>query len=246
MNASASRPKIALVGDYSPDVPAHLAIPRAFELIRAAGGGEIAWHWIPTPEVRDPARELGEFAGMWLVPASPYRSMAGALAAVRWARENRRPFLGTCGGFQHALIEFARHVAGIAAAEHEESNPNASDLLVTRLSCSLFDQTAPLHFARGSLIARAYGRDTAQEAYRCAFGPNPQYRALLEATGLRFTAFDDDGAIRAAELAETAHPFFVGTLFQPERAALRGTIPPLAQAFVRATLDFHAAKQSVT
>lgn len=229
-----SVPTIALVGDYSPGVPAHQAIPRALEFATAETGLPVAWHWIGTREIQDAARSLAEFSAVWLVPASPYKNMNGALAAVRWARETRRPFLGTCGGFQHALIEFARHVAGLAEADHAETNPGGPLLVVTRLSCPLDHQTAPLHFAPGSLIQRAYGRGTAQEGYRCSFGPNPAYRPALERAGLRFTAFDDNGDIRAAELPEATHPFFVGTLFQPERAALRGELPPLVRAFVKA------------
>jgi CTP synthase (UTP-ammonia lyase) len=231
------KPSIALVGDYSPQVPAHVAIPRAFEMIGAAGGPELDFHWVGTTEVKDAARDLAEFSAVWLVPASPYKNMHGALAAVRWARETRRPFLGTCGGFQHALIEFARDVAGLTGADHAESNPDSDLLLIRPLTCAL-DQATPLHFAPGSLVHRAYGRASAQEAYRCSFGPNPKYRSAIETAGLRFTAFDDDGAIRAAELPERVHPFFVGTLFQPERAALRGEIPPLARALVQAAAHF--------
>jgi CTP synthase (UTP-ammonia lyase) len=95
-----------------------------------------------------------------------------------------------------------------------------------------------LHFAADSLIERAYGQPSAREAYRCSFGPNPVHRAALENAGLRFTAFDDNGSIRTGELPEVVHPFFVGTLFQPERVALRGRIPPLATAFVRAADSF--------
>src|SRR5437667_11486922 len=113
------RATIALVGDYSPEVIAHRAIPRALEL----------------------ARDLQTFSAIWLVPASPYENMDGALAAIRFARETRRPFLGTCGGFQHALIEFARNVAGITAADHEETNPASGTLVVTRLRCSLVEQS---------------------------------------------------------------------------------------------------------
>jgi len=139
MSSPSSLPTIALVGDYSPQVPAHVAIPRAFELIRAAGGGEVSWRWVATTEIQDAARDLAPFSAVWLVPASPYKNMAGALAAVRWARETRRPFLGTCGGFQHALIEFARDVAGIREADHAESNPHGTELVVTALGCSLVD-----------------------------------------------------------------------------------------------------------
>src|SRR5438094_296218 len=102
-------PTLALVGDYSPQVIAHQAIPRALELARAAAQVDLGWRWVLTRDLRDPARELAEFAAVWVVPASPYENAAGALGAIRFARETRRPFLGTCGGFQHAVIEFARN-----------------------------------------------------------------------------------------------------------------------------------------
>jgi len=228
------KPTFALVGDYSPEVTAHRAIPRALELACAATGCDCTWQWVATRDVHDAPRDLEKFSAVWLVPASPYENMPGALAAVRFARETKRPFLGTCGGFQHALIEFARNVAGLAAADHAETNPTASTLVVTRLSCSLVEQTRALRLVPGSIIHRAYGRDLTSEGYRCNFGPAPEHRAELERAGLRFTAFDDQNEVRAGELPTTAHPFFVGTLFQPERAALREETPPLVAAFVRA------------
>ncbi len=225
---------IALVGDYSPSVIAHRAIPRALKLASAAAKCDLAWRWVATREVRDAPRDLAKFSAIWLVPASPYENMAGALNAVRFGRETRRPFLGTCGGFQHALLEFARDAAGLAGADHAESNPAAATLVVTPLACSLVEKTGALRFAPGSLIHGAYGHDTAQEGYHCNYGLNPAHRAALERAGLRFTAFDENDEVRAAELPAAVHPFFVGTLFQPERAALRGELPPLVRAFVQA------------
>ena len=166
--------------------------------------------------------------------------MDGALAAIRWVRETKRPFLGTCGGFQHALIEFARNVAGLAAADHAETNPTGDTLVVAPLACSLVEQTGSIRFMPGSLIRDAYGRDTASEGYHCSYGLNSAHRAALERAGLRFTAFDDAGEVRVAELPVAVHPFFAGTLFQPERAALRGATPPLVRAFVRAIMAPHA------
>lgn len=230
-------PLIALVGDYSSDVIAHRAIPRALELARAEAGVAIAWQWVQTREIGDAGRDLAAFAAVWIVPASPYENMAGALATIRWARETGRPFLGTCGGFQHALIEFARTVAGLGAADHAETNPAGDTLVVTPLTCSLVEQTGQVRFAPGSLIRAAYGRDHAVEGYHCSYGVNAVHRGALERAGLRFTAFGDAGEVRAAELPATVHPFFVGTLFQPERAALRGETPPLARAFVRAIVS---------
>ena len=160
------------------------------------------------------------------------RGIEGALAAARTAREERIPFLGTCGGFQHALLEIAQDLAGIADAGHAETDPDGSSLIVTRLSCSMVEQTGTVHFARGSLLRAAYGSDSATEGYRCNFGLNPLYQSALEAAGLRFTSWDDAGEIRGAELP--GHPFFAGVLFQPERAALRGEVPPLVLSFVKA------------
>ncbi len=237
-------PTLALVGDYSPEVTAHRAIPRALELACAEAKSDLTWHWIATRELRDPARDLARFSAVWAVPASPYENETGALAAIRFARETRRPFLGTCGGFQHALIEFARNVAGLATADHAETNPTADTLVVTPLACSLVEQSGAIHLVPGSLVHSAYGRDIVIEDYHCNYGPASAYRARLEHAGLRFTAFDLPaaasakagvaGEVRAAELPTSTHPFFVGTLFQPERAALRGEVPPLVRAFVAA------------
>jgi CTP synthase (UTP-ammonia lyase) len=225
---------IALLGDYSPDVIAHRAIPRALELARDKAQVDVSWRWIQTRDLRDPAHDLAEFAALWVVPASPYENMRGVIEAIRFARENKRPFLGTCGGFQHALIEFARNVAALSTADHAETNPSAPTLVVTPLACSVVEKTGTVYFAPESLLRSAYDTDSTQEGYHCSYGVNPVHQAVLERAGLRFTAFDDAGDIRAAELPMPTHPFFVGTLFQPERAALRGETPPLVRAFVSA------------
>ena len=227
-----SRKRIALVGDHSDQVTAHRAIPVALELARSKTGADVSWEWVATRDLVDPRRDLAGFSGAWLVPATPYENGAGALGAIQWAREGGHPLLGTCGGFQHALIEFARNVAGIADADTSETNPGGGSLVVTRLSCSLVEKVGNVRFEHGSVIGKAYGTDSSSEGYRCNFGLNPAYRAPFESSGLRFTAFDDDGEVRGAEFS--SHPFFVGVLYQPERAALKGVTPPLAVAFVKA------------
>lgn len=228
-----SRRTIALVGDYSERHTAHRAIPVALELARARSGADVAWEWVATKTIGDPRRDLAAYAAAWVVPASPYENVAGALGAIQWAREGGRPFLGTCGGFQHALLEIARDVASIPDADHAETNPGGSSLVVTPLSCSHVEKVGNVHFAPGSLLACAYGTEGSSEGYRCNYGFNPAYRAALEAAGFSFTAWDDEGDIRGGELI--GHPFFAGVLFQPERAALRGETPALVLAFVKAT-----------
>jgi CTP synthase (UTP-ammonia lyase) len=226
--------RIALVGDYSDKVVAHRAIPLALELARGSAEADVSWDWVGTGSVKDAARDLASYSGVWLVPASPYENLEGALGAVRWARESGKPFLGTCGGFQHALLEVARDVAGLHNAGHEEDHPESGELVLTRLSCSLAGETGTVHFAKGSLLHSAYGRDSATEAYHCNYGLNPAYREMLEGAGIVFTCWDDAGSVRGAEFPR--HPFFAGVLFQPERAALAGAIPPPVAAFLKAVM----------
>jgi CTP synthase (UTP-ammonia lyase) len=223
---------IGLIGDYDAAVLAHRAIPRALELAGDALGAPVHYEWVPTQEIQDASRVSG-FDDLWCVPASPYRSMEGALRAIRFAREQGLPFLGTCGGFQHAILEYARHVLGWADAEHAETKPNAARPVITPLTCALVEKTDTIRFRQGSILAAAYGCLEATEGYHCSYGINPAFMSALVSGPLRVSAEDRTGEVRAVELE--GHPFFVATLFQPERAALIGKTPPLVAAFVRAT-----------
>jgi CTP synthase (UTP-ammonia lyase) len=102
---------IALIGDYDAGITAHQAIPEALRLAAQERAVAVNFEWVPTAQITTRQR-IAEFDGLWCIPGSPYRSMEGALLAIQFARESRRPFLGTCGGFQHAVIEYARHVLG--------------------------------------------------------------------------------------------------------------------------------------
>lgn len=226
--------RVGLIGDYDASVLAHQAIPRALSLASEQAGVPLVAEWLPTERIAAERTELlDEFDALWCVPASPYRSMDGALMAIRYARENGVPFLGTCGGFQHALIEYARNVARISNADHAETNPDAETAIVTPLACSLVDAGGTVCFASGTRLREIYGSDTAFEMYRCSYALNPAYEDQLGAGGLRIVARDPDGAARAFELA--GHPFYFGTLYQPERSALRNEAHPLITAFVRAS-----------
>ncbi|MGD1032260.1 MAG: CTP synthase [Opitutaceae bacterium] len=225
---------IALIGDYNPQVTAHQAIPGALRLAREAVGTRFTWDWIGTNRISDASAALAGFSGVWVVPASPYRNAEGVLAVIRYARENKIPFLGTCGGFQHALIEFARNVVGIPAADHAETNAHGTELVVTRLACSLAEKTGTVKFMPGSRMYDIFGGQPASEGYHCSYGLNEAYRSRMEAAGLIFTGFDEAGEVRAAELP--THPFYFGTLFQPERSSLREVPHPLIEAFVESVI----------
>ena len=224
---------VGLVGDQDHAIPAHKAIARALGLASLSLGRPVSAVWIGTDAVeREPEASLWELDALWCVPGSPYRSMDGALAAIRHARERGIPFLGTCGGFQHALIEFARNVCGIADAEHAETSPDAERLVISPLACELVETRGRVRLEEGSRIREVYGMAEVDETYRCRFGLNPVYRYALERHGMRVTGVDAAGEPRAVELP--GHPFYVATLFQPERAALITRVPPLVKAFVQA------------
>ena len=108
--------KLALVGDRSPSVRAHGRIPLLIDALRRREGLVLDPYWIPSTEADD----LEGFDGIWVVPGSPYRDPEKVVAAVATARENEIPFLGTCGGFQHAILHLARDLAGIEHAHHAE------------------------------------------------------------------------------------------------------------------------------
>src|SRR5581483_2586911 len=136
--------RIALVGDYDPSVTAHQAIPLAIELAARHHGCSVNGEWVHTSKISDAEKMLPEYNGIWCVPASPYANTQGALEAIRAARERGIPFLGTCGGFQHAALEYARNVQGWTDADHAELNPNAPVALIAPLRCSLVEKEAEI------------------------------------------------------------------------------------------------------
>ncbi len=225
--------RIGLVGDYSPKVKAHIAIPQAITLASANLDLSVETSWLATHLLeQNTERVLSAYHALWCVPASPYESMEGALNAIRFARERKVPFLGTCGGSQHAIIEYARNVLHLTEADHAESNPAASLPLIAPLTCALVDEKDTIQFKPGSRIAQIYQRDEAIEEYHCSFGLNSDYHSIFEQSELRITGVDANGEARVFELAH--HPFFIATLFQPERSAFLGVRHPLVVAFLGA------------
>jgi len=224
--------RVGLIGDRNDEVVAHRAIPRAIELAAAESKIDVAVEWLGTGTIDPSAPDLARFSGLWCVPASPYRSAAGAIAAIRFAREHDVPFLGTCGGFQHAVLEIAASLWGIEDAVHAELDADAPNPVIRPLKCTLVEAGGSVRFRPGSKLANAYGLLSAEEEYHCSYGFNPRYRRRLEDGPLRLTAWDDEDDVRGVELS--SHPFFVATLFQPERAALKGRTPPIVAAWLKA------------
>jgi CTP synthase (UTP-ammonia lyase) len=224
--AMTGSPRIAIVGDYSELKETHRAIDA--ELSAA----DVEYAWIPTTAVDDPALTLADCDGLLIASGSPYASMDGALAAIRFARERGLPLVGTCGGFQHVVLEFARDVLGIEDADHAETNPGAERFAVTPLECSLAGQSHWVRFALGSRVASIYGVREAVEAYFCSYGLNPELEPRFGAAGLRVSGRDEHGGARVVEL--DGHPFFVATLYVFQVRFDRTAPHPLTAAFLEA------------
>lgn len=222
---------IGLIGDRNDEIVAHRAIPRALALCADALGFTVEAEWLPTEAIGDGAR-LQRCDALWCVPGSPYRDMDGALRAIHHARESAVPFLGTCGGFQHAVIEYARGVLGWADAEHAESAPDAARPVIVPLVCSLVEVRETIALEPGTRLQASYAASEITEGYHCRYGLAPELEAALTAGPLRVAARDANGDVRALEL--DGHPFFVATLFQPERAALADTPPAIVRALLQA------------
>jgi CTP synthase (UTP-ammonia lyase) len=225
--------RIGLIGDFDPGVTAHLAIPRALRLAAEQTWCDIEVEWILTRNLADDTTaRLAPFRGLWCTPGSPYENPDGALSAIRFARESGRSFLGTCAGFQHALLEYARNVLGEADADHAETNPGTRMPVIAPLACALVERSGSIRLSPGSRIRSIYDRPKTEEVYHCRFGPNPEYENMFETGGLRICGRDPDGETRAVELP--THHFFLATLFQPERSAATGKPHPLVAAFLNA------------
>ncbi|MFD9593513.1 hypothetical protein ACFWA9_12245 [Kitasatospora sp. NPDC059973] len=231
-------PRLALVGDRSPAVRSHARVPGLLDALATRDQLALDAYWIPTGDAGAPGA-LDGFDAVWLLPGSPYHSEAGALAAVRTARERGIPFLGTCAGFQHAVVEYARNVCGIDGAAHGESHPDEDDLVIVPLSCSLVGHEGAVRIAPGTLAERVLGETRTLERYHCQYGLNPAYLERLRAPGLRFSGTDEAGEPRILELPE--HPFFLASLFQPELAGDGTRAHPFVRALAAAAAEHAGA-----
>jgi CTP synthase (UTP-ammonia lyase) len=170
---------VALVGDYNPSVPAHQAIPSALDMAAAHHGVKLHPKWVSTVQTDSAERTLRDFNGILCVPASPYQNTRGALGAIRFAHEQRLPFLGTCAGFQHALLEFAKNVLGMPDPAHADLEPQAAHPLIAPLRCNLIDEEMELLLEPGSRLHQSYETNRIREQYRCSYGPNPESEKVL-------------------------------------------------------------------
>lgn len=122
------------------------------------------------------------------------------------------------------LVEHARNLAGIADATHAEYGPGGTPV-ITLLECSLQDQRITVELTPGSLLAKMYGAETVDENTTCSYGLSPEVQHIACEYGMRIAATDATGEVRAIERVD--HPFFVGTLYQPQLRSSPGAPHPV-------------------
>ena len=225
--------RIGVVGDYEPKRETHTATTAGLHHAATCLGVEADVSWVGTAQIGACEDWYPKgFDGLFIAPGSPYESLDGALAAITLARSENIPLLGTCGGFQHVVVEFARNVLGIPDAHHAEYDPYASDLFITPLSCSVAGREMTVKLVSGSRAAAAYGCSEAIERYYCNFGLNPEYQEALVTAGLVVSGVDADDEARIIELP--GHRFFLATLFVPQVTSTPASPHPLLCALVTA------------
>ncbi len=206
---------VGVIGDFLPTYDTHTMTNLSFRHSADSLGVKVEVEWLPTPTLDGNVdAKLRLFDAFLCAPGSPYKSSEGALNGIRFARENERPFIGTCGGCQHAIIEFARNVMGIEDAEHAEEHPDASNLFVTPLTCSLVGKVEEVKVLAGTRASKVYGTPTIKEKFYCNYGLNPARREDVEKAGLHVSGLDAGGEVRILELPKAR--FFFATLFVPQ------------------------------
>lgn len=219
---------IVALGDRNPTYLTHREIDTALALFPA----EARAKWVATDSPG--AGALDEASGVWLLPGTPYRDAGAAFAAIRHCLATGLPFLGTCGGFQYALVELARGRAGIADAAHEESDPDAADPVVSQLACSLYGELRTVTPRPGTRFSEICGTEPFEGFHYCGYGLDPAYVEPLERAGVVVGATAPAAGVEAIELPD--HPFFLATAFQPQVGASEtGRLSPLLEAFVAAS-----------
>jgi CTP synthase (UTP-ammonia lyase) len=209
---------IAALGDRNPAYLTHREIDATIAL-----APEIRW-------VGTETAQLDGYDGLWVLPGTPYRDEQAALAAIRFAREQGMPVLGTCGGFQHMALEYARNAAGIAGAAHAETDPDGEELVIAPLACSLVGEERTIRPVEGTRLAAICGTEPFTGFHYCNYG---LAAGMEQRLGFVVNAHADDAGVEGFELP--SHPFYVGTLFQPQvGTSERGAVHPLLHALLAA------------
>ena len=246
--------RIAILGDYDPKSPTLPAIEKSLQHTSAKLNEPLESQWIGTLKLGEQGTEklLESFDGIWAAPGSPYQSFDGMLKGIEFARRRDWPFLGTCGGFQYALIECARNVLGLKDADSAENNSGSKNIVIYPVACAvtgrkggepkLHGKVPEIRLRPGSYLQSFYGKgkEMVTEEFFCNFEVNPEYEWATMEAGFPVVARGAQGEIRAIE--SPTHRFFIATLFQPQLSSTEKNPHPVILAFVEAAADWGRKK----
>ncbi|GAC1537772.1 MAG: CTP synthase [Acidimicrobiales bacterium] len=238
--------KIGLVGKYVELPDAYLSV---VEALRHGGfhvGAKVEIEWIQAEEVEGllTAGRLAHLDGIVIPGGFGPRAIEGKIAAANYAREHQIPCLGLCLGLQVMVIDFARSVAGLDAANSREFDARSAHLVIDLMDDQqdVVDKGGTMRLGAyiaelqpGSQVAELYGKAVVSERHRHRYEVNPRYRSRLESAGLRCSGSSADG--RLVEFIELpGHPFWVGTQAHPEFKSRPDRAHPLFRGLVGAAL----------
>jgi CTP synthase len=251
---------IAMVGKYVQIRDSYISLNEALRHAGLKSRTRVQIHYVESTDLE--AAGTASLAGMdaILVPGGfGERGIEGKIAAVRFAREHGVPYLGICLGMQVAVIEYARGVLGLAAANSTEFERGAKDPVIalitewrdrsgetlTRDDRSDLGGTMRLgaqesRILTGTLARQVYGRDVIHERHRHRFEFNNNYLEAMQKAGLSISAYSEDGLVEIVEVP--AHPWFIGVQFHPEFTSNPRDGHPLFTSFVRAAREHAAGK----
>lgn len=249
--------RVGLCGKYRSGADTYLSVLEALDHAAANAGATVELRWVDVDEAAQRGAAYLDALGLdaVVVPGGfGSRGVPGKLATARWARESGVPFLGLCLGLQVAVVEFARHVAGVdgaTSAEWGEPGRPVVSLMdaqrnVTDLGGTMRLGEFPALLEPGSLAARLYaaygageasfdGRWVAADVHRHRFEVNPEFHDVLRAAGLRLAGLSPDGAL-VEHVELPGHRFFVATQAHPEFGSRPGAPHPLFAGLVAAAL----------
>lgn len=223
--------RIVIIGEFYENFKPHIALNESIEHVKKKHQIDIGIDWIDTLKAEKEGDNLFvNYSGFWSAPGSPFISLDGVLKAIRYARINDKPHLGTCAGFQHTIIEFARNVLKIEDAQHEEYDNESSILYINKLACSLAGKKMKVNLFEGSIAFDCHKTVETTEDYYCNFGVNPEFNEKLKHEDLKISGIDQDGEIRIIEIMKNR--FFVSTLFVPQTNSTENLPHPIIERFV--------------
>ncbi|MDY6939389.1 MAG: CTP synthase [Cyanobacteriota bacterium] len=245
--------EIAIVGKYVQLSDAYLSVVEALRHAALANGADINLRWVNSEdlEANDAKSYLEGVQGIVVPGGFGVRGVDGKVEAVRYARENRIPFLGLCLGMQCAAIEWARHVAGLESANSSEFDPETSNPIihllpeqedVVDLGGTMRLGLYPCRLMPDTLTFSLYSQEVVYERHRHRYEFNNTYRNLFLETGFVVSGTSPDG--RLVEIIELKdHPFFIATQFHPEFESRPNKPHPILEGFVRVGLGENPVKE---